>query len=122
MALVKWIFIVAAGGYLGLGALMYFAQRSLMYFPDRARTPPAAAGFPQAQEVWLDTADGERVIAWHVPPRGAKPVILYFHGNGGALQPARRPLPADRRARLRASGAELSRLWRLERQADRGRA
>src|SRR2546421_2024414 len=85
MALIKWIFIAAAGGYLGIGALMYFAQRSLIYFPDRTRTPPAAAGFPQAQEVLLDTADGERVITWHVPPRGDKPVVLYFHGNGGAL-------------------------------------
>ncbi len=102
MALVKWIFIVAAGGYLGLGALMYFAQRSMMYFPDRARTPPAAAGFPQAQEVWLDTADGERVIAWHVPPQGAKPVILYFHGNGGALN-----LRVDRFQKIAAQGFGL---------------
>src|SRR6266446_2952162 len=85
MAFVKWMFIAAAAGYLGLGALMYFAQRSLMYFPERARTAPAAAGFPQAQEVMLDTPDGERVIVWHVPPRGEKPVVLYFHGNGGSL-------------------------------------
>src|SRR5256885_13138588 len=85
MTLVKWIFIAAAAGYLGLGALMYFTQRALMYFPEALRTAPAAAGFPQAQETTLDTADGERVIAWHVPPRGDKPVVLYFHGNGGLL-------------------------------------
>jgi fermentation-respiration switch protein FrsA (DUF1100 family) len=85
MAFVKWTFIVAAAGYLGLGALMFFAQRALMYFPDRARTPPGIAGFAQAQEIVLDTADGVRVIAWHVPPRDGKPVVLYFHGNGGAL-------------------------------------
>jgi len=102
MAIVKWIFIAAAGGYLGLGALMYFAQRSLMYFPDRARTPPVAAGFPQAEEVLLDTADGERVIAWHVPPRGEKPVVLYFHGNGGALN-----LRVDRFQKIAAQGVGL---------------
>ena len=34
----------------------------------------------------VDTADGERVLLWHVPPSGDKPVILYFHGNGGALR------------------------------------
>ena len=34
----------------------------------------------------LTTADGEHVIAWHVAPREDKPVILYFHGNGGALR------------------------------------
>src|SRR6266478_9163142 len=86
MNTLKWLVIFTLLGYLGLGALMYFAQRSLMYFPERARTAPAAAGFPQAQEVMLDTPDGERVIAWHVPPRGDKPVVLYFHGNGGSLR------------------------------------
>ena len=58
MALVKWIFIAAAG-YAAFAALMYVVQRSLMYFPETVRTAPAAAGLPQAQEVVLDTADGE---------------------------------------------------------------
>src|SRR5687767_15079575 len=102
MSTLKWIVVWVAAGYLGIGALMYFAQRSLLYFPDRARTPPAAAGFPQAQEVTLDTADGERVIAWHVPPRGYKPMVLYFHGNGGALN-----LRVDRFQRLVAGGTGL---------------
>src|SRR3989440_12753955 len=105
MAFVKWIFIAAGAGYLGLGALMYFAQRSLMYFPERARTAPAAAGFPQAQEITLDTADGERVIAWHVPPRGDKPVVLYFHGNGGSLA-----YRVDRFQKLVATGVGLGAL------------
>jgi uncharacterized protein len=85
MALLKWL-IVAAAAFGGLTALMYVAQRALMYFPERLHTPPAMAGLPEAQEVALDTKDGERVIAWHVPPRGEKPVVLYFHGNGGALR------------------------------------
>ena len=102
MAIVKWTFIVAASGYLALAALMYFAQRSLMYFPERVRTAPAAAGFPEAQEVWLDTADGERVIAWHVPPRGDSPVVIYFHGNGGSIR-----LRVDRFQRLVAAGVGL---------------
>src|SRR5262249_4135518 len=49
-------------------------------------TAPAAAGMPEAEEVVLDTSDGERVIVWHVPPRGQKPVVLYFHGNGASLR------------------------------------
>jgi len=102
MAIVKWTFIVAASGYLALAALMYFAQRSLMYFPERIRTAPAAVGFPEAQEVWLDTADGERVIAWHVPPRGDSPVVIYFHGNGGSIR-----LRVDRFQRLVAAGVGL---------------
>ena len=40
---------------------------------------------PRAEEVTLTTSDGEHIFAWHVAPGDGKPVILYFHGNGGAL-------------------------------------
>ena len=73
-------------GYGGLLLLVYLGQRALQYFPERARTPPAAAGLPEAEEVVLDSSGGERVIVWHIPPRGEKPVVLYFHGNGGSLR------------------------------------
>jgi hypothetical protein len=85
MVLLKWTLIVLLVGYVGAVAVLYVVQRALMYFPDTERTPPAAAGLPAAQEILLDTADGERLIAWHVPPRGDRPVVLYLHGNGGAL-------------------------------------
>src|SRR4029077_16000949 len=83
--MLKWFLITLLVGYGAIAALAYFAQRSLQYFPERTRTAPASAGFPQAEEIELVTSDGERVIAWHVPPRGDRPVVLYFHGNGGAL-------------------------------------
>jgi fermentation-respiration switch protein FrsA (DUF1100 family) len=85
MLYLKWTFILAAIGYLAVGTIMFFAQRALMYFPESLRTAPAAAGLRQAEEVMLDSG-AEKIIAWHVPPRGNKPVVLYFHGNGGALQ------------------------------------
>ena len=69
------------------------------------RTAPAAAGFPQAQEVWLDTADGEKVIAWHVPPRGDAPVVHLFPRQWRFDAPARRPLSEARRGRCRARSA-----------------
>jgi uncharacterized protein len=71
--------------YVGFAALLYFTQRSLMYFPDTSHTTPAQAGLPRAEEVPLTTSDGEHIFAWHVAPADGKPVILYFHGNGGAL-------------------------------------
>ena len=83
--MLKWL-IGAVVGYGGFVTLLYVAQRSLQYFPERRRTTPAAAGLPEAEEVTLDTADGERVIVWHVPPRGEALVFLYFHGNGGSLR------------------------------------
>ena len=84
MAFLKWL-VVAAAAFGGFVALMYVAQRSLMYFPERARTPPAAAGLFDAQEIVLDTADGEKVIVWYAPPKDGKPLLIYFHGNAGAL-------------------------------------
>ena len=85
MTALKWLLILAVLLYGGLLALMYVFQRALMYFPDARRTPPAAADFPQAEEVTLATSDGETLVAWHVAPRGGKPVVLYFQGNAGAL-------------------------------------
>ncbi len=102
MTSLKWLLVVALAGYGGLLALMYLFQRSLMYFPDSTRYAPAAAGLPQAAEVALASADGERLLAWHVPPRGDKPVVLYFQGNAGALN-----LRAERFAWLIAGGTGL---------------
>jgi uncharacterized protein len=78
--------IAAIAAYGGVIALLYVAQRSLQYFPERRRTAPQAVGLPKAEEVVLDTADVERVIVWHVPPREEQPIFLYFHGNGGSLR------------------------------------
>jgi fermentation-respiration switch protein FrsA (DUF1100 family) len=81
----KW-FITPVVVYDGFVALVCVAQRLLQYFPERRRTPPAAIGLANAEEVVLDTADGECVIVWHVPPRNGQPVFVYFHGNGGSLR------------------------------------
>lgn len=98
MAAVKSILLFALACYVGIVGLMYVAQRALMYFPERVRTAPADSGFPQAQEQVLQSADGTKVIVWHVPPRQDRPVFLYFHGNGGSLRyrvPRFRNLTAD---------------------------
>jgi uncharacterized protein len=72
--------------YVGLAAMLYFSQRSMMYFPETIHTSPAQAGLLEAEEISLTAADGVRLVGWHVPPRDGRPVILYFHGNGGALR------------------------------------
>ena len=67
-------------------AVLFFAQRSFLFpIPAAERTTPQAAGFPEAEEHVLTTADGEKVIVWHVPAKPGHPVILYFHGNGDFL-------------------------------------
>jgi uncharacterized protein len=85
MSALTWI-LLALATFGGITLAMYLAQRKLMYFPETLRTPPDAAGLPQAEELVLDSADGERIIAWHVAPRGNRPVVIYFHGNAGSLR------------------------------------
>lgn len=86
MTVLKWLVALAAIGYVGGLAALFLLQRSFLFpIPQTARTAPAAAGFPQAEEQVLTTVDGERVIVWHVPAKPGRPVVLYFHGNGDFL-------------------------------------
>jgi fermentation-respiration switch protein FrsA (DUF1100 family) len=86
MTILKWLAVFALLAYFGGLALLYFAQRSILYpVPEKVRTSPAAAGFPEADEHVLSTSDGEKLVAWHVAPREGKLVILFFHGNGDIL-------------------------------------
>src|SRR3954470_3408825 len=86
MTVLKWSLILGAACYFGFVTLLYFAQRSILFpIPETRRTSPQAAGFPQAEEHLLQTADGESLVAWHVPPHQGKPVVIFFHGNGDIL-------------------------------------
>jgi fermentation-respiration switch protein FrsA (DUF1100 family) len=85
MSLLAKLAIFALAAYAAILLAAYFGQRRLMYFPDRARTPPAAVGLPSVEERVLDTPDGARLIAWYGKARPGQPTILYFHGNAGSL-------------------------------------
>jgi hypothetical protein len=93
-------------------------QRRLQYFPDRRLVDPAQAGMSGVEDLRLTIVDGETLVAWVVPAKDGHPLILYFHGNGGALVDR---IPRFSRAygeRIRASCYILSRLWRLDWLAD----
>jgi fermentation-respiration switch protein FrsA (DUF1100 family) len=102
MTALKWALVLVLVGYGGVVALMYFAQRALIYFPDKTRISPDSVGLPQAEQPVAQTEDGERLILWHVPAREEKPVVIYFQGNGGGLD-----LRADRFRRLVSDGTGL---------------
>jgi uncharacterized protein len=86
MTILKWIVGLVALGYCGALAALYFAQRSLIFpIPTTARTTPAEAGLPLAEEHVLAASDGEHVIVWHVPAKPGRRVVLYFPGNGDFL-------------------------------------
>jgi fermentation-respiration switch protein FrsA (DUF1100 family) len=86
VTVLKWLVVLAIVGYLGGLAVLYFKQRDFIFpIPQTFRTAAAAAGFPEAEEHILTTADGEKVIVWHVPAKPDHPVVLYFPGNGDFL-------------------------------------
>ena len=71
--------------YVGAAAALYLSQRSLMYFPETApprRRKPDCPG----QRGCAYRVGRRAIVAWHVAPLQGKPVVVYFHGNGGALQ------------------------------------
>lgn len=77
--------IVLAAGYVAALALIATFQRSLLYHPGGSVRSPAEAGLPNARALDLQTGDGERLLAWHLPAAPDKPLLLYFHGNAGSL-------------------------------------
>ncbi len=86
MIVLKWLLIIVLLVYGGGLAFLFFKQRAMLFpIPPVGRMAPDAAGFPEAEEHILNTADGEKVIVWHVPAKPGRPVILFFPGNGDFL-------------------------------------
>ena len=84
--MLKIIAIAALALYAAVVVYMYVAQRRFIYFPEPARTLPAAVGLPDVSERILSTPDGEKIVAWYGRAKPGQPTLLYFHGNGGALE------------------------------------
>jgi uncharacterized protein len=85
MTLLKWSLAWCVAIYILMVAGMAVFQRRLQYFPDRHLTNPAQVGMSGVEDLRLTTDDGETLVAWYVPAKDGHPLVLYFHGNGGAL-------------------------------------
>jgi fermentation-respiration switch protein FrsA (DUF1100 family) len=81
---VRLLIAVIVGG-LVLKGIVSALEPKLVFFPYKGENDsPASFGVPY-QTIRIDTADGERLVAWQLEP--ARPVadVVYFHGNGGNL-------------------------------------
>jgi fermentation-respiration switch protein FrsA (DUF1100 family) len=87
--LVRGAIIGVVVAYLGVLGALYVFQRNLLYPRDASRADIATLRVPGAEEIAVTTSDGERLVAWHLPPGEGRPVLVYFHGNAGNL--AREP-------------------------------
>lgn len=76
---------VVAALYVGLCAVLYFKQESLLFLPGRLRAD-YQFNFPgRFEERWFKMADGTRLhgLLFHAPD--SKGLVFYLHGNGGDL-------------------------------------
>lgn len=78
--ILKALLIVTILAYLMVVAVMYFWQRSLL-FPG-ATGGPMPVNAPWGEWARIDTPDGERLAALHLPAHAGKPTLLFFPGNG----------------------------------------
>ena len=100
------VLLVCAAIYLLALAALAFGQRKLLYFPYAREVAPASIGLPKAETLYLQTDDGERLLAWFIAPSPGRPLILYFHGNANGL--------ADRGERFQALTASGNGLLAVE--------
>ena len=86
MKLAILIFASALGIYIGLFLLLFFFQRSLIYYPTTGKISPIDYGLPEMDSVKLITEDGISLASWYKAPSSPnKLTILYFHGNAGHI-------------------------------------
>lgn len=81
------ISLIAAlvGGYLLLLAFMYLFQGKLIFLPSSDLiVTPQDAGL-NAEDVWIETGDGEQLHGWYFPNNSAEYVVVLSHGNAGNI-------------------------------------
>lgn len=75
---------------LGVVALLYGAILVMLVFFEKMLVFPRGGGWDApgslaVEEVWLTSADGNKIHAWWCPVDDARCVVHYSHGNGGNL-------------------------------------
>jgi fermentation-respiration switch protein FrsA (DUF1100 family) len=85
LAFVKLTLVTFGVLYATLLSGMYLWQRELQYFPSRHDPAPEDVGLSGVTRTLLEAPDGESLVLWFSPPRGDGPVLLFLHGNGGAI-------------------------------------
>lgn len=86
MKALKIFLILVLVAYVAMNWYMYANQRQLMYFPATDRVTPAQVGLANVHEVMLQSASGLELVSWYGVAESGRPTILFFHGNGGAVQ------------------------------------
>jgi fermentation-respiration switch protein FrsA (DUF1100 family) len=79
------IIVLLAVAVLVLALLVRQFEARLAFYPFAGETrTPQDDGVPYTA-LTIDTSDGERLRAWHLPRADGVAQVVYFHGNGGNL-------------------------------------
>jgi fermentation-respiration switch protein FrsA (DUF1100 family) len=68
-----------------LNGLLYVQQPAMVFIPYRPLDATPRDWGLEFEDVSLTTPDGVRLHAWYIPSPGARPVLLFFHGNAGNI-------------------------------------
>ena len=72
-------------GYVSIAGWLYFAQESLVYFPDRTLVgTPTNTGLAY-EAVRFSADDGVHLSGWFIPAPKARATLLFCHGNAGNI-------------------------------------
>ncbi len=87
--ILRWV-LVAAATYVAACLLLLAGRRRLLFPGGGGGTgEPARFGLSDGRRVEIPTADGERLVAWYLPPRdssGRSGAVLWLHGNAETVE------------------------------------
>jgi pimeloyl-ACP methyl ester carboxylesterase len=71
--------------YFGLVLLLYFKQKDFIFYPTKLNQNYHFSQFKNAEELYFTATDSASIHALHFKTKMPKGIVLYFHGNAGAL-------------------------------------
>lgn len=77
--------LIIVGGYLILLFLMFVFQNRLIFIPTQdLLITPDQLGI-EAEEIYVDTEDGEKLHGWFFPNGNSEYLVILCHGNAGNI-------------------------------------
>ncbi len=83
---VSKVLLALIAAYFSIVALVFFFQRSMMYFPSKEVEAPEQYGLNEFSEKFLPTSDNIKVQVWFKRAPEGNATIVYFHGNGDNIK------------------------------------
>ncbi|NNE28853.1 MAG: alpha/beta fold hydrolase [Saprospiraceae bacterium] len=71
--------------FLGVGTVLYLLQKKFIFYPTKLNADYSFPLLPGHEEVWLDKSPGNELHGLYFKAEQDKGLILFFHGNAGAL-------------------------------------